>query len=98
MTSKGFSEKYDKWNSITNELVTQTEKEEEEEAKVGAEFLGLNGKVPRSAAEAEEKAKLEAEESELQSCWQEKQNDFHTLQSKHEQECERNTKALEQVC
>ena len=60
MTSKGFSEKYDKWNSITNELVTQTEKEEEEEAKVGAEFLGLNGKVPRSAAEAEEKAKLEA--------------------------------------
>ena len=50
------------------------------------------------ATKNEEKAKLEAEELKLQTCWQEKQDDFHTLQSNHEQESERNTKALEQVC
>ena len=50
------------------------------------------------AAQNEEKVQLEAEESKLHSCWQEKQDGFHTLQSTHKQENARNAKALEQVC
>lgn len=50
------------------------------------------------AAQNNEKAELEAAESELQSRWQEKEDEFCTLQRNHEQERERNVKALKQVC
>uniref|UniRef100_A0A7S2JPQ9 Uncharacterized protein n=1 Tax=Leptocylindrus danicus TaxID=163516 RepID=A0A7S2JPQ9_9STRA len=58
--STGFSNKYDKWNSVANELVSQTEEEDKADEEQAADFLGLKGKVPRSQAEADEKAKLEA--------------------------------------
>jgi hypothetical protein len=50
------------------------------------------------AAQNDDKAQLEAAESELQSQWQEKEDDFRALQCNHEQERERNVKALKQVC
>ncbi len=50
------------------------------------------------ATQNEEKAKLEAGESELQSSWQEKEDDLRTRQRNYEQEHERKAKALEQVC
>ena len=60
MASKGFSDKYNKWDSITKDLVAKTEEEEEMEREQASQYLGLNGKVPRSKAEAEERAKMEA--------------------------------------
>lgn len=45
---------------MTNELVSQAEEEDKAAEEKAAEFLGLNGKVPRSQAEADEKVKLEA--------------------------------------
>ena len=50
------------------------------------------------AAQNEEKAKLEAGESELQLSWQAKEDDLRTQQCNYEQERERKAKALEQVC
>lgn len=49
------------------------------------------------AAQNEDKTKLEASESELQSRWQEKEEDFRKLQQNHAQERERRAKTLEQV-
>ena len=50
------------------------------------------------AAQNEEKAKLEAGESELQSRYQEAEDDLRTQQHNYEQERERKAKTLEQVC
>lgn len=60
MTSKGFSNKYNKWNSITKDLVAEADEEEEKEKEEASQYLGLNGKIPRSKAEADERAKMEA--------------------------------------
>ena len=49
------------------------------------------------AAHNEEKAKLEAGESELQLSWQAKEHDFRARQCDYAQERERKAKALEQV-
>lgn len=59
-SNKSFNNKYDKWESVAKELVTQAEDEDEAEKKESSKYLGLDGKVPRSQAEADERAKMEA--------------------------------------
>ena len=49
---------YDKWGKLTNDLVKDVEKEEEDEIEEQKKALGLGGKYARSEAEAEERAKF----------------------------------------
>lgn len=50
---------YDKWHKVTNELVDDVDKEEQEEIEAQKKALGLDGKYARSASEAEERKKFE---------------------------------------
>jgi hypothetical protein len=49
---------YAKWDKVTTDLVTEVEKEEEDDTEEQKKALGLDGKYARSQAEAEERAKL----------------------------------------
>ncbi|CAJ1945551.1 unnamed protein product [Cylindrotheca closterium] len=48
---------YDKWHKVTNELVHETEQEEERETEAQKKALGLDGKYANSKAEADERQK-----------------------------------------
>ena len=48
---------YDKWNQVTNDLVDETEKEEQEALAASKAALGLDGKYAVSQADAEERQK-----------------------------------------
>lgn len=48
---------YDQWNKVTNDLLDETEKQEQEEIEEQKKALGLDGKYASSQAEAEERQK-----------------------------------------
>jgi len=48
---------YDRWHKVTNDLLDETEKQEQEEIEEDKKALGLDGKYAHSQAEAQERQK-----------------------------------------